>query len=688
MSIFGNALAAIMASVANAASGFTSSLGAAPPPAAPIGDAVDKRTAGRTGMLGGGFWEPQYKGARGQAPQMPGANDPSARWRETLDDGSYWEAGVLQNEGGDIGDGFYQRDYDHELGQWTHNFQPMTWDEFVGGRAARRWADEPGFDAIAPHLQGQASPTERWKAEQAALDALPGAMRLERGRGLEELFMSDPDAFVVRDGHTYYGDTPLYIRDPLWRYNSGRPDAVQYLSTQQHDDSWKQLGELRESDFEDSDFEKAMDVIAPLAVWGAPMFAAGLPGPGGLGAAFGGGTTGGMLAGAGIGALTGGMRGDDILQSALAGGLGGGSASALGSSLATTAGLPEWLGKGITGVGAGMLGGGDFEDALKNYAIGQGTGAAADFAAPYVSDFVDSVGSGDWLAGAADDEILANLDQQDVDAVSPELQYTNAALNNLDVQDMEATSPAFRDTFGFNSLANLDQQDAEATSPELAKEPLTVTGEDLQKYAKIAKTVDEVLGSPEDAPQRAEGQTEAAYQEQLVEYLGLDVETMAAAGLQPGTQEYTDYILDQADRVIEQILGDVEGVDAEELSAMLRSKTADEQMQLQRALYVRGQLGTSVNSGTYTDPFSGTQQEVMGEGFNPSVAAHQRGLASDVDTLAGMGGEEGFDFLQGMLNRDVDLFGMQGRADARYEQALREQQLDDERKRRRGMFSY
>lgn len=234
------------------------------------------------------------------------------------------------------------------------------------------------------------------------------------------------------------------------------------------------------------------------------------------------------------------------------------------------------------------------------------------------------------------------------------------------------------------------EKPAQPANPERSGSPTNndLTMKDVQRYAKIAKSVADAVGAskPQGAPERADGQSDTQYAGDLAQYLNLDAQAMADKGLQPGSPEYMDYILQQADSVIAQVLGDA-NPDGENFAAQLRGKTAQEMQQLQRALFVRGQLDQMMGAGRYTDPFSGTSQDVMGPGmFNPSVAAFQRGKAGDVQDLAGLQGNDALAKMKGMLGRNVDLFGMQGAADASFEQAKQDQLNQDEQRRRRGML--
>jgi hypothetical protein len=209
------------------------------------------------------------------------------------------------------------------------------------------------------------------------------------------------------------------------------------------------------------------------------------------------------------------------------------------------------------------------------------------------------------------------------------------------------------------------------------------TYDTVSKYGKVIKEVESILGSavPDGAPARREGQDDAAYSADLAEYMNLDAGAMAEMGLQPGSPEYMQYIMQQADAIIEQVLEGVD-VNADDISAQLRSKTADEMAQLQRALYVRGTLDQMMGSGTYTDPFSGTDQEVISTGgmLNPHVGAYQRGLAGSFQNISRS--DDPLTDINALLGRSADLFGMQGRADERFERA----KLEDDIRRRRGML--
>lgn len=243
-------------------------------------------------------------------------------------------------------------------------------------------------------------------------------------------------------------------------------------------------------------------------------------------------------------------------------------------------------------------------------------------------------------------------------------------------------------------LAKLDLQNQQALEAGDTPPPAPADATSGPRWDKIAARIGATLvgmtgddpQSDPQAPHRVEGQSDTEYAQQLVDYLGLDAQSMADQGLVPGSQEYYDYIMQQADTVIQQITEGMD-VDADDISAQLRTKSDQELQQLQRALYVRGQLDLLVGSGQYVDPFTGQSQDISspdGEQFNPSVAAFQRGRAADVQGLAGMLPQDAMGRLQELLGRNTDLFGMEKAARDRYEQA----KLEDDLRRRRGMLSY
>jgi hypothetical protein len=197
------------------------------------------------------------------------------------------------------------------------------------------------------------------------------------------------------------------------------------------------------------------------------------------------------------------------------------------------------------------------------------------------------------------------------------------------------------------------------------------------------------------APRRQEGQSEQEYQGQVqqwaVDYLGLDAKTMADAGLTPGTPEYMDYVMQQADKIIADLGVDPEflnGASVEQMQQQFRSMTQGQMNQLYRALTVRGQMDQSVNAQEGIDPFTGMREEFGGASAgNREIAAAQRGVARRADALAGLRGSDARDFLTGMLGTDVDLYGMKQSRRDRDElaaQAEEEERIREEDKRKRG----
>lgn len=358
----------------------------------------------------------------------------------------------------------------------------------------------------------------------------------------------------------------------------------------------------------------------------------------------------------------------------LAGSAATGSAAAVPGMFGTAGSLPGVIGAGATIGGVNAFGaGGDIlkgaaQGGLSAYGGSQIPGAAAD-AADY--DWIGDPSSGSTLAtrGVADPNLAG---------VSAAPSYTGMLSGFGQMSDSE-----------LNTLDAKNRDTLEAgDNPAPAAEPKGPSI-DPRTAAKVANALIGMTGNDpqaQGAPQRQEGQSDADYSHDLAGYLGLDADTMAQQGLTPGTQDYYDYIMQQADQVIQQIAGDVD-VNGDDLVAQFRGKSQEELEQLQRALYVRGQMDVLTGSGQHTDPFTGESQNVVAPGagmFNPNVGAFQRGKAGDVEALRGMPGQEGYDYLQQLLGRNVDLFGMDRAASARFERAKLE---DDDTRRRRGMLS-
>jgi hypothetical protein len=202
---------------------------------------------------------------------------------------------------------------------------------------------------------------------------------------------------------------------------------------------------------------------------------------------------------------------------------------------------------------------------------------------------------------------------------------------------------------------------------------------------KLVGMLGEMLGGgAQDQPQRAEGQTDAEYTQQLVAYAGIPPTDLA-----PDSQEYFDYIRAETDRMIKEVLGqDAEFLleqSPEQLAQMLGDKRQEELQQLQRALFVRGQMGTLSSRTSAVNPFTGETEELEYAGrLAPTRAAYQRGLAGETEQLAGLRGQDARTFLESLTGRKADLFGMQARQDAgRLRAQLEEQDPDSWRRRRR-----
>lgn len=296
------------------------------------------------------------------------------------------------------------------------------------------------------------------------------------------------------------------------------------------------------------------------------------------------------------------------------------------------------------------------------------------------------------LAGAnvgANGTQLANLDPSiagtTTDVTGGMLTPSDPALgqftfdSSMDPGDFQTTN------FGPDPASATAAAPAQTPSSQPPQKSTVQQLQQIQKYVKLADTVKDLLGAKaQDGPAQADGESDQDYGAELVNYLGLDNQTMADAGLEPGSPEYMQYIEQQADSIIHQVLGDID-VNADDLSAQLRGKSEAEMLQLQRALFVRGALDARMGAGTYADPLSGQMQEVTGSGtFNPNVAAAQRGWAGDINDLAGLRGNDALSKIQGMLSRNRDPFNMQADQDARFEQAKRDDQ--DEERKRRGML--
>jgi len=411
-----------------------------------------------------------------------------------------------------------------------------------------------------------------------------------------------------------------------------------------------------------------------------------------------------------VGGMMGAAGGDAAAGSEAASGAGaasGETVSTAGKLRSMFADLPDWAQSLTKSYGTNFVNsGGDPVAAAKSTAIGAGINYGANAAAPYINDTVDYFNAPADAGGGFDPRrmqlVAADTGMFDVQqplvgpasVIGPDGVARSAQPTPMGGWEAPAAGQSFiGDPLNLGAIPGLsmpaavsEQGDPTNPPPEPAKS--NITSQDLQRYAKIGQQLYSLLGSEPDGPSRpaedASQEEQQQYLADVVNYLGLDAQTMADAGLTPGSPEYTAYILDQADTIIAQVLGGID-VDSADLAQQLRTKTDKELQALQRALYVRGQLGQQMGAGTYTDPSTGNAEEVIGPGmFNPSTAAYQRGLAGRVNRLAGLQGADARQQLQGMLGRNSDMFGMQAQQDQRFEQA----KLDDDEQRRRGMLAY
>lgn len=379
---------------------------------------------------------------------------------------------------------------------------------------------------------------------------------------------------------------------------------------------------------------------------------------------------------------------------------GGMLAPALAGSMGAFANFAPAVAAGGIAGGTQLALGANLDDALRSGAITGGMTALPIAAAPLLSDLAGKLGGMFADAPIAFEPITSTAAQPKF-TLNPDAAASIPATTQMGAPGMLPFSVPTEAAFPLGALASgmsaddLDIADAQnrqalEAGDELPSEPAPTTP---NRYAQLAKKVLDLLGKdekPEGAPQRDEGESDAAYAAELGSYMGLDAQAMADAGLTPGTPEYYEYIMTQADSVILRTFGNNPDLDPEALAAQFRSKTAAEQQDVMRALYVRGQMDLLMGGGTYDDPVSGNPEAVIapaGGMINPGLGAYQRGLARDVQGLASSA--DPYSTLQGMLGRTPDFFGMQGAADRHFEAAkLNEtQQMEEELRRRRGMIS-
>lgn len=332
-------------------------------------------------------------------------------------------------------------------------------------------------------------------------------------------------------------------------------------------------------------------------------------------------------------------------------------------------------------------------DVLDRSLIGPDAGAALGSGSVYAAD--PSMFNADIL----DRSLIGPLAGATLDSGS--MYASDAPLFDADALDRSLIGPDSGAAYGSGSqfappLSPLNgpgpsEQPTMTPEQQRAQENAKMT-EQFAKYARVLAQMNDDEGEPQDAPRRQEGQDDAQYSQTLAQYANLDAQAMADAGLTPGTPEYYEYIMKQMDSIISQITDGLDPDDAT-LSDRLRAKTREELDSLERALYVRGQIGQLMGSGRYTDPFTGIGEDVIapeGRTFQPGVAAYHRGLARSADEIAAMRPQEARRFLGGMLDRNPDLYGMEASANDRaLEEMLASQGYDYgyDWKRRRGMLS-
>lgn len=376
--------------------------------------------------------------------------------------------------------------------------------------------------------------------------------------------------------------------------------------------------------------------------------------------------------------------------------LGAGTSYVAGQLVPDGAGMLTKVGVGA-GLGAGMaaITHGNVKAGAVGGAIGGAIPGLSAAIAPSLNEFLASIGIDASKVSPED------LKRVVADASGSVPLYSTPANTNYDAAGNPVMSTPAMTTMGgegmlplpvqtgslptSNTLHNLDQQDKEA----LMKQDQGLSPKDIERVAKLAQSLMKMNGGngvPQGAPQRGKDETPEQYGQQLAQYANIDAAQMAALGLTPGSPEYMQYIMNQMDSIIAQL---TDGMDmtAADLTEQLHSKTAAELEQLQRAIYVRGQMGSLVGSGQYTDPFSGKAEDVIapdGQTFNPATGAYQRGLARSAGELAQLRGPTAENYVKGMLGRNVDLYGMQGNKDARMLEAMLNPENADKKRRGAG----
>ena len=419
----------------------------------------------------------------------------------------------------------------------------------------------------------------------------------------------------------------------------------------------------------------------------------------------------GAVRGAAQGALMSASQGQNPIKGAAVGGIKGGvSGGVVQGAVGAANAIPDWFDADIDPE-LGQVAT-DWEDAM----IAE---RGMLDAGPMLSGALASPGSVSRFLGTVPEAVPGTtlpIGGTGIDITAPGAIDIAAAAGNLisprgmlPLTPTAPSSPEISDK-DFTEIGDVDAQTAESG----------ITSKEVVGYAKQAKSLYDlykaITGTTGDVPEfeylsreewqegqeGQEGQVEQSDEDYLtyigesaVEYLSLDPTAMREAGLKPGTPEYLNYILEQADSIIEQIFGAdpsalLGGESVEDLQAALKDLTEQEAQQLTRALYVRGALGQLSFQLSATDPFTGISEELgllSGEQAEGSKAAHQRGIARSVEGVARLRGREARSALGGMLDRKADLFNLQSSADARKLQAQLIELMDEEERKRRGITS-
>ncbi len=435
---------------------------------------------------------------------------------------------------------------------------------------------------------------------------------------------------------------------------------------------------------------------------------------GAAGAAVGGGAVGAAAGGAASGAEGALISEQDPLKGALLGAATGGTAGALAP------GVSSYLGGGMLGAaGAGALTGGigaltrggGLNEIARGAALGGVTSGGArgvadtlfadtPTAAPAVADatLADATRRRGMLPTSFFEPTASQVPGASIDAFGRTASPTDLA----GTQTGSAVPAQFNGDI--NSLiqaaglapsaspTSIGREQGAETPQAPSKAPGADNAQNVERIAKLGQALYKQLGAPHDAPQRAKGQSDADYGNSLAQYAaqtgGFDAASLQ--GLTPGTPQYYQAVMGQMDSVIQRLSSGL-NLDSADLEAQLHGKSEKELEALDRALYVRGQLGQLMGSGTYTDPFSGRSQDINTNGMlvNPARAAYQQGLAQSAGDIAAQTPGEGEQTLRSLFARSPDLYGAEAARQARIQdEMLAAQNLPAyDTKKRRGMLA-